>query len=580
MKKGIFIPSDRTNTEKTLNGLSFNSGAPKLGFVLLLLLYIASFVAVVRTSISAGSSMLFGQAIPYHSLTGAFSSFGNLCIIFLAVFYGKTGYFLSLALILTQFPMILTGMFAQQSFTNIAGFFTNLLTLLAIILLRANMSKVEKYQTRLRNQAVTDQLTGLPNRFACSELMGDLVRRNEKFVIAVLNLNNFKSVNSTMGEGTGNALLVEIAARWRDIADRGVSGTLDFVTRQGGDEFAFIIRNCDSDENIRKTLTYYEAALRNKLTVEGCDYFLTASIGYAVFPADGGSSDVLLARAYSALAEAKRANAGDSIHRFRDDLPTAEHALETERRIRSALEENRLFFHLQPQYDISHRRRGFDALARIKNPDGSLLSPGEFIPVAEKAGLIDKIDYTVFRDAAGFLGKLIRQTHTDVTLSVNVSVKYLMKNDFLKEVQGILDTCGVPPSQLEVEITESVMIDSVEKALQCIGELKKMGVRIAIDDFGTGYSSLSYLNSFPADTLKVDKAFIDKMNTGEASRRYVAAIISIGHLMGFDVISEGVEEQSQLDTLREIGCDYIQGYVWGRPMPPEAAEELLAAPTH
>lgn len=497
MKKGVFIPSDRTNTEKTLNDLSFNSGAPKPGFVLLLLLYIASFVAVVRTSISAGSSMLFGQAIPYHSLTGAFSSFGNLCIIFLAVFYGKTGYFLSLALILTQFPMILAGMFAQQSFTNIAGFFTNLLTLLAIILLRANMSKVEKYQTRLRNHAVTDQLAGLPNRFACSELMGDLVRRNEKFVIAVLNLNSFKNINSTMGEGTGNALLVEIAARWREIADRGVSGTLDFVTRQGGDEFAFIIRSCDSDENIRKTLTYYEAVLRNKLTVEGCDYFLTASIGYAVFPADGGS-----------------------------------------------------------------------------------LSPGEFIPVAEKAGLIDKIDYTVFRDAAGFLGKLIRQTHTDVTLSVNVSVKYLMKNDFLKEVQGILDTCGVPPSQLEVEITESVMIDSVEKALQCIGELKKMGVRIAIDDFGTGYSSLSYLNSFPADTLKVDKAFIDKMNTGEASRQYVAAIISIGHLMGFDVISEGVEEQSQLDTLREIGCDYIQGYVWGRPMPPEAAEELLAAPTH
>ena len=150
-----------------------------------------------------------------------------------------------------------------------------------------------------------------------------------------------------------------------------------------------------------------------------------------------------------------------------------------------------------------------------------------------------------------------------------------MKNDFLDELKEIINTCGIPAGQLEIEITESIMIDSAEKALQCIKEIRGMGIKIAIDDFGTGYSSLSYLNNFPADLLKVDKSFIDRMNTSDASKQYVEAIISIGHIMNFDVISEGVEEEEQLETLRSIGCDYIQGFIWGRPLSPEDAEKLV-----
>ena len=152
-----------------------------------------------------------------------------------------------------------------------------------------------------------------------------------------------------------------------------------------------------------------------------------------------------------------------------------------------------------------------------------------------------------------------------------------MKDTFADEIRGLLESSGIPAKQLELEITESIMIESMDKAMNCINEIKKMGVLIAIDDFGTGYSSLSYLNSFPADLLKIDKSFIDKMNTGSSAKQYVAAIISMGHILGFDVISEGVEEQEQLETLREIGCDYIQGYIWGRPLPPEEAEKILKA---
>ena len=160
-------------------------------------------------------------------------------------------------------------------------------------------------------------------------------------------------------------------------------------------------------------------------------------------------------------------------------------------------------------------------------------------------------------------------------LSLNASVRHLMKRDFIDEVTSLLKNSGIPAEKLEIEITESIMIDSVDKAQKCIDEIKNLGIKIAIDDFGTGYSSLGYLNKFPANLLKIDKSFIDKMNTGESSRQYVAAIISIGHIMGFDVISEGVEEENQLETLSEIGCDFIQGFIWGRPLSAEDAEKLV-----
>lgn len=224
---------------------------------------------------------------------------------------------------------------------------------------------------------------------------------------------------------------------------------------------------------------------------------------------------------------------------------------------------------------MSHKLRGFEALARMRDSDGNIIAPSEFIPVAEKVGLIDKVDSAVFRKAAMFFGGLCKKTDTKLMLSVNASVRHLMKNGFLNEVRWVLSTSGLPPQQLEIEITESIMIDSAEKAFQCITEIRDMGVQIAIDDFGTGYSSLSYLNNFPANLLKIDKSFIDKMNSGDSSKQYVAAIISIGHIMGFDVISEGVEDPDQLETLKDIGCDLIQGFIWGRPLHKKDAEQLV-----
>ena len=178
------------------------------------------------------------------------------------------------------------------------------------------------------------------------------------------------------------------------------------------------------------------------------------------------------------------------------------------------------------------------------------------------------------RDTA-FIGEMVQKYHSDVILSVNASVRHLLRNGFVDEIREALNSSGLPAEQLEIEITESVMIDSVEKAIECIHQLTELGVHIAIDDFGTGYSSLSYLNTFPVDVLKVDQSFIIKMHSGEASKQYVAAIIAIGHVMNFRVVAEGVEETDQLEDLKEIGCDYIQGFLWGKPMSPEDAAKLM-----
>jgi diguanylate cyclase (GGDEF)-like protein len=561
--------------EKTLDSISNRKKAPIYSYVILLLLYIATSVIVTMSAGSKTAVSILGTEVALYTFAGVFSALSNICIIFMTLYHGKLGFFTSLAVLTVQIPMIISGIVFRHNLSSLPGLVTDLFTIISIIVIFVNNVNIEKYQRRINDQAVTDRLTGLPNRFACSELINDLIKHNEKFVVVSADLNNFKSINDTMGHKAGNKVLIEVANRWKTAADTGLSGTVDFVTRQGGDEFAIILRNYRSADDILNAVKYYESVLDKRITVDDCDFFITASFGYAEFPVDAKNSDSLLSYADAAMAEIKRTNSSDHILRFKPELLKIERTLEIEQKIRTALENNTIYFNLQPQFDLSHKLRGFEALARMKDADGNFISPGEFIPVAEKVGLIDKVDHSVFKNAATFFGELIKKAGTDITLSVNVSVRHLMKNDFLDEVREVLNTCGVPAGQLEIEITESVMIDSAEKALQCINEIKNMGIKIAIDDFGTGYSSLSYLNNFPANLLKIDKSFIDKMNTSDSSKKYVAAIISIGHIMNFNVISEGVEEEEQLETLKEIGCDFIQGFIWGRPLPPEEAEKLV-----
>lgn len=569
------MPKKFKDTKDILKEISLHNEPNKIVFFALVIVSLVSAVSLSRVARSQDILMLFGNPVPIASLTGVLSSFSNMLIILLVVFFGKKGLITSLVLIIGQLPTMLMNMLKQHSSASLPGLFYNLLTIIAIIIIYMSSVKIKNYQDRINEQAVTDRLTGLPNRFACTELMSKLIKRGENFAVISIDINNFKSINDTMGHSTGNQVLIRVASRWKNAAEGNLSDTRDFIARLGGDEFALIIREYDSDEDILKTIHFYESILENKLLIDGYDYFITASFGYAEFPVDADNVDALFTYSDTAMYEIKRENITDHILRFRPELLQSERSLKIEREVRNAIEKDTVYFNLQPQFDFSHKLRGFEALARIKDSNGNNISPGEFIPIAEQTGLIDRIDNAVFRKSAAFIADAIKKKNADITLSINASVRHLMKNDFIDELKSVLSESGLPAKNLEIEITESIMLDSADKALECIRKIKDMGIKIAIDDFGTGFSSLSYLSKVPADLLKIDKSFVDEMNTSESATQYVAAIIAIGHIMNMQVISEGVETQEQLDTLATIECDYIQGFFWGSPMQAEEAGELI-----
>ncbi|MBE7073019.1 MAG: EAL domain-containing protein [Ruminococcaceae bacterium] len=566
-----------SNIDKTLKNLSLNKEAPKSAFILLVLLYTITSVLTTRTSVMQGSMAIGDQMIKYNSFTGVFSMLGYICIICLVMLFRRVGYIVSMAAIILQFPLMIFNIFVRGNLHSLPGLFSSVLMIGAISIIHFNYKKVLNYQQSIREQAVTDRITGLPNRFACNELLTDLQRRGEPFVLVSVDLNDFKSINDTMGHDTGDQVLREVARRWKELANSLNTETVDFVARNSGDEFMIVISEYPSVKEIENTINAFREVLEKKITIDDCDYYLTACFGYSFFPEDSDVIENIYLFSDAALHEVKKAGSGSRISRFTPEVLSFERNLEIERKIRTALNSDKIFFNLQPQYDINHNLRGFEALARMKDDDGSFISPADFIPVAEKTGLVDKIDMRVFELSMEFLEKVTRETGTEVMMSVNVSVRHLMKNTFIEDIKNILKAHNIAPERVEIEITESIMIDSAEKALKRINEIKAMGMKVAIDDFGTGYSSLSYLNNFPSDLLKIDKAFIDQMNMSESSKQYVAMIISIGHILHLKVISEGVESPDQVEVLKKIGCDYIQGFVWGKPMPPEEAGRLVSS---
>ncbi len=546
--------------------------------IILLAFFGATFLINLIARQSPNTMVNFmGIQVPLTIFTGVFSSIANISIVFLVVFHKRIGYYMAIIIVAIQLPVLCINLFVHKLPSSIPGIFNDFFIFIACSIIFINNSIIEKYQKKMNEQAVTDSLTKLPNRFACTKYMEHLIRHNTPFVLVSIDLNNFKSINDTMGHDVGNTVLVEISNRWKQLAESKKTHTTDFVYRLSGDEFAIIIRNYDLKSDILNTINAYKRILEQTITIDDCDYFMGACFGCAEYPIDAQTSSTLFSCADAAMHKVKKQNGASSILRYTSDLLETEKTLEVERKIRTALSNDAVFFHLQPQFDMDRKLRGFEALARIKDTDGTILKPTEFISVAEKTGLIDRIDVCVFTKASTFLVDVLNNEKVDVTLSFNISVKHLMKNTFIDSIRNVIKETKIPPKNLELEITESIMIDSAEKALNRINEIKQMGIKVAIDDFGTGYSSLSYLNKLPSDMLKIDKSFIDAMNKNDSSKQYVSAIVSIGHILNLKVISEGVEYEDQLETLRNIGCDYIQGFIWGKPLAPEEALELIRA---
>ena len=568
-----FFYKERTDQEKFLDEFGSAAKAPLWGFFVLIALYIIGTVFVRLTTSSEGVLFISNHPIPHRTLTGAFSAVCNLCTFMLVVFYGKAGFLFSTIVLGIQFPFLIFNIFVDQNYTAIPGFFTNMLVIIAVCIIYTYVHRSSSYQEKIRKQAVTDRVTGLYNRFAISELMKNIIRRKEPFAIAVIKFTNMGNISKVLGQRSNDEALREIAGRLRVFGEGEITGDRGFAASRNSNDFSVLLRNYDSQEKLHTMLEGIFQAVSQKMTIDECDFVLAPTIGYASFPEDGDDAGSLYDYAYAAMNHENKDDV--SIIRFDASMLHEDDSIEMERKIRDALDNGRMYYNLQPQFDMGHKLRGFEALARMKDEDGNTISPVNFIPVAEKAGLVDRIDMLVLSESAKFVGALVKKTGSRIILNTNFSVHHLMRTGFVDEIKQVLAESGLPADQLEIEMTESVMIDSVEKAIDCLRQIHALGVRVAIDDFGTGYSSLSYLQSFPADVIKIDRSFVVRMSNSDVARQFVTALIAISHVMKFEIIAEGVEEEDQLAFLKEKGCDFIQGFIWGKPMMPQEAAKLV-----
>ncbi|HLG22434.1 MAG TPA: EAL domain-containing protein, partial [Candidatus Manganitrophaceae bacterium] len=420
-----------------------------------------------------------------------------------------------------------------------------------------------------------DPLTGLPNRMLFMDRLAQSLQRVrwQKRVVAalILDLDNFKQVNDAFGHTVGDQLLKAVAERLAACVRVG-----DTVARQGGDEFMLILENMAQAQDVPKVTHKILRALSEPFSPPGRELFVSASVGISLYPNDGEDAERLVKQAEAAMYLAKE-QGRNNFQYFSPSMNTKMfERLALESGLRKGLEREEFLLHYQPQVDLlTGEVIGMEALLRWNHPDLGLVSPAKFIPLAEETGLIVPIGEWV-------LGAACRQNKIweekglrPIRIAVNLSARQFQQHNLAETTLQALSEIALPPDRLELELTESVLMQKEQTILTTLRKLHEMGVQLSIDDFGTGYSSLSYLKSFPIHTLKIDQSFVRDIMTDSDHATIVTAIVNMAHSLRLKVIAEGVETAEQLGFLKALKCDEMQGYFFSRPLPPEEATQLL-----
>ena len=459
-------------------------------------------------------------------------------------------------------------------FVWLEGFSQNLLhepSVRAIVLNYRDITQRKETEKQLEYRAYYDSLTGLPNRVLFRDrlvLALEHAKRN-KVAVAVmyLDIDHFKLVNDALGHSFGDRLLGEAAKRLRSALRAS-----DTISRVGGDEFSILLPEVVSTEAVAGVAGKILQALSRPFHLEGHDLFITASIGIGCHPADGEDAETLLKCADAAMYRAKE------LGRNQSQLFTASmneryvRRLALEQHLHHAIERSQLELWYQPIFDRTRRRfASVEALLRWRDPTRGLVSPSEFVPLAEETGMIIPIGAWALRTACMQLRQWQDQGLT-LRMAVNISAVQLQQRDLLAQVQDALTESGVAPHMLQLEITESAAMQSVELTMEVLRELRAMGIGVSVDDFGTGQSSLTYLKHFPIDTIKIDKEFLREVTSDETAAAIVSYVINLAHTLQLKVVAEGVETEEQYTFLRHYACDQLQGFLFSKPLP---AHELV-----
>jgi diguanylate cyclase len=425
---------------------------------------------------------------------------------------------------------------------------------------RIQAMRLEQANAALQHQATHDALTGLPNRLLFIDRLGREIAHAERdghvFAVLVVDLDRFKVINDTLGHGPGDQLLIEIARRLSSAIR-----SADTVARTGGDEFLLLLTDIRKAPDAAVIAAKIISELDKAVSISGTEVHTSASIGISVYPADGSDSDILVAHADEAMYFAKQAGR-NSFQFFSPGMSVfSRERLDLESELRRALPMKQFEVHYQPKVDVATgRMNSVEALLRWRHPTRGLVGPLEFIPIAEETGLMLSIGEWVLREACRQARQWQREGLPFLRIAVNISPIHFRQSKFLEIVRSALLDNDLEPQYLEIELTETTVMDHAENSVNILEELSRMGVIVSIDDFGTGYSSMSYLRRFPIDKLKIDRSFIHDMTTNSDAASIVRAIISLAHSLRLKVVAEGVETAEQLEQLRELGCDQFQGF--------------------
>lgn len=444
-------------------------------------------------------------------------------------------------------------------------------------------------EDRIKTLAYYDTLTGLPNRLHFSERTRAaiaLARRNgSRIALLLVDLDNFKGINDTLGHAVGDSVLREVGARLRDVVREydtvGREGDRDGflpVSRLGGDEFLIAIGELESGAEAASVAARVLDVLRVPLTVESKELFVGASIGISVYPDDGADFEEIFKHADIALYHAK--SVGGNTSEFFDASmnEAAMYRLLIETSLRRSLERQEMTVHYQPQVDVvTGQISGVEALIRWSHPDIGSVSPATFIPLAERIGMIAPLTEFVMHRACAQMREWQSLGAQDLRIAINLSAQLFRQRDVLQHLSDIPASYGVHPTSVEFEITETTLLENPADAGAILSMLRGRGFRIALDDFGMGYSSLSHLRQFSLDTLKIDRSFISDLVSGTRELEIVGALISLAHKLGIEPLAEGIENVAQRDLLLDRGCRMMQGYLVGRPLPPEQLTARLVA---
>ncbi|MCG7434581.1 MULTISPECIES: putative bifunctional diguanylate cyclase/phosphodiesterase [Lysinibacillus] len=439
--------------------------------------------------------------------------------------------------------------------TNYCGIFTDL-------------SERKIVENELEKRLLTDSLTEVSNRFAYIERMDNLlestsaISHSVQHAVYFLDLDRFKQINDTLGHAVGDSILIEVAKRLKHLLKNK-----DIIARYGGDEFVITLTNV---KNVKEAAQFAEqiiSSIEKPMMINGQEVFISTSIGVSVYPVDGKNTEELINCADRAMTYSKK-NGLNGYSFYFDELQTdAQRVLLLDSELRRAIDNREFELHFQPKiYMDNEQIQGLEALVRWNNERLGFVSPGEFIPYAEETGLIIPLSEVILEKACEAVIQM-QQYGWKIPVAINISSIHFRQQNFLESIQAILERYNMPANNFEIEVTERTVMNSANETVSKLVRLKQLGFKISIDDFGTGYSSLSYLVRFPLDCLKIDRSFIQHIGSLDEKQAVVDAIIQMSHRLKMKVVAEGVEQAQQVDILRKMNCDIIQGYYYSKPLP-------------